>query len=89
MRKEGHSHTINKTNEKIAQHYKKLKKKYRGDIKIRHRQTQADTASGIYSAKSNISKAMSSRKPKKSLGTPGQAAHASRQQPQILQMHLQ
>ena len=53
------------TEEKIAQHSKELKNKYRGDIKIRHRQPQADTASGISSANSSISKAMSSRKTKK------------------------
>ena len=51
--------------EKIAQHTKDLKKKYRGKIKIRHRPTQSDAASGVSSANSNISKAMSSCKPKK------------------------
>ena len=44
---------------------KDLKKKYRGEIKIRHRPTQSDAASGVSSANSNNSKAMSSRKPKK------------------------
>ena len=53
------------TEEKIAQHTKDLKKKYRGEIKIRQRPTQSDAASGVSSANSNISKAMSSRKPKK------------------------
>ena len=53
------------TEEKIAQHTKDLKKKYRGEIKIRHRPTKSDAASGVSSANSNISKAMSSRKPKK------------------------
>ena len=53
------------TEEKIAQHTKDLKKKYRGEIKIRHRPTQSDAALGVSSANSNISKAMSSRKPKK------------------------
>ena len=51
------------TEENIAQQSKELKKKYRGDIKIRHRQD--DSASGISSTNSNISKAKSSRKPKK------------------------
>ena len=51
------------TEEKIAQHSKNLKKKYRGDIKIQHRPTQTDVASGISSANSNISNAVSSRKP--------------------------
>ena len=51
------------TEEKVAQHSKELKIKYRRDIKIRLR--QADNASGISSANSKISKAMSSRKPKK------------------------
>ena len=53
------------TEEKLAQHKKDLKKKYRGEIKIRHRPTQSDAVSGVSSANSNISKAMSSRKPKK------------------------
>ena len=48
------------TEKKIAFHSKELKKKYRGDIKIRHR--QADNTSGVLSAKSNISKAMLTRK---------------------------
>ena len=39
--------------------------KYRGEIKIRHRPTQSDAASGVSSANSNVSKAMSSGKPKK------------------------
>ena len=51
--------------EKISQHTTDLKKKYRRDIKIRHRPTQSDAASGVSSANSPISKAMSSRKPKK------------------------
>ena len=54
------------TEEKIAQHTKDPKKKYRGEIKIRHRPTQSDATSGVSSANSNILKAMSSRKPKKS-----------------------
>ena len=53
------------TEEKIAQHTKDLIKKCRGEIKIRHRPTQSDAASGVSSANSNILKAMSSRKPKK------------------------
>ena len=53
------------TEEKISQHTKDKKKKYRGEIKIRHRPTQSDAASGVSSANNNISKAMSSRKPKK------------------------
>ena len=53
------------TEEKIAQHTKDLKKKYHGEIKIRHRPAQSDAASGVSSANSNISKAMSSRNPKK------------------------
>ena len=53
------------TEEKIPQHSKDLKKKYRGEIKIRHRPTQSDVASSISSAKGNISKAMSSRNLKK------------------------
>ena len=53
------------TEEKIAQHTKDLKKKYPGEVKIRHRSNQSDAASGVSSANSNISKAMSSRKPKK------------------------
>ena len=53
------------TEEKIAQHTKDPKKKYRGEIKIRHRPTQFDAASGVSSANSNNSKAMSARKPKK------------------------
>ena len=56
----------NKTiEEEIAQNTKDLKKKYRGEIKIRHRPTQSDAASGISSANSNISKAMSTQKPRK------------------------
>ena len=53
------------TEEKISQHTKDLKKNYRGEIKIHHRPTQSDAASEVSSANSNISKAMSSRKPKK------------------------
>ena len=53
------------TEEKIAEHTKDLKKKYRGEIKIRQLSTQSDAASGVSSASSNISKAMSSRKPNK------------------------
>ena len=52
------------TEEKISQHTKDLKKKFRGEIKIRHRPNQSDAASGVSSANSNISKAMASRKPK-------------------------
>ena len=55
--------TRKSTEEKITFHSKKLKKKYRGDMKIRHRQT--DKTSGIFSANSNISKVMSTRKPTK------------------------
>ena len=58
--------SYNKTpEEKIAQHPKELKKKYRDYIKIRHRQSQADNASRVSSANSNISKTMSTRKPTK------------------------
>ena len=64
MPKENHFRMI-KSRKKIAQQLKEFKKKHRGDIKIRHRQPQADNASGILSANSNISKAISSRKPKK------------------------
>ena len=53
------------TEEKISQHTKELKKTFRGEIKIRHRPTQSDAASGVSSANSNISKAMASRKPRK------------------------
>ena len=53
------------TEENIAQHTKDLKKKYHGEIKIRNRPTQSDAASGVSSANSNISKAMSSLKLKK------------------------
>ena len=53
------------TEEKIAQHTKDLKKKFRGEIKIRHRPNQSDAASRVSSANSNISKAMASRKPRK------------------------
>ena len=53
------------TEVKIAQHTKDLKMKYRGEIKIRHRPTQSDAASGVSSANSKVSMAMSSRKPKK------------------------
>ena len=53
------------TEEKISQHTKELKKKFRGEIKIRHRPAQSDAASGVSSANSNISKAMASRKPRK------------------------
>ena len=52
------------TDEKISQHRKELKKKFRGKIKTRHRPTQSDAVSGVSSANSNISKAMASRKPK-------------------------
>ena len=44
---------------------KTLEKKFRGEIKIRHRPNQSDAASGVSSANSNISKAMASRKPRK------------------------
>ena len=57
------SHHIRTTFEKIALHSKELRKKYRGDIKIRHR--QADNTSGVSLSNRNISKAMSSRKPTK------------------------
>ena len=63
------------TEEKIAQHSKDLKKKYRGDIKIRHSPTQTDVASGFSSAISNFSKPChpeSLRNPKQ-----GQVAHVS------------
>ena len=53
------------TEEKNSQHTWELKKNFRGEIKIRHRPTQSDAASGVSSGNSNISKAMSSRKPKK------------------------
>ena len=53
------------TEEKISQHTKELKKKFCGEIKIRHLPTQSDAASGVSSANSNISKGMASRKPKK------------------------
>ena len=53
------------TEEKISQHTKWLKKKFRGEIKIRHGRTQSNAASGVSSANSKISKAMASRKPKK------------------------
>ena len=53
------------TEEKISQHVKDLKKTYRREIKIRHRPTQSDAASGVSSANSDISKAMTSRKPQK------------------------
>ena len=53
------------TEEKISQHTKDRKKKYRGEIKIRHRPTQSNSVSGVSSANSNIAKAMLSRKPKK------------------------
>ena len=63
------------TEEKIAQHTKDLKKKYRGEIKIRHRPNQSVAASGVLSANSNISMAMSSREPKK----PQRGSNRSRQ----------
>ena len=53
------------TEEKISQHTKEVKKKFRGEIKIRHRPTQSDAASGVSSANSNICKAIASRKPRK------------------------
>ena len=53
------------TGEKISQHTEDLKKKYRGEITNRHRPTKSDAASGFSSANSNISKAMSSREPKR------------------------
>ena len=53
------------TAEKISQLMKDIKKKYRGEIKIRHRPTQSHAASGVSSANSKISRAMSSRKPKR------------------------
>ena len=54
------------TEDKISQHAKELKLKFRGEIRIRHRPTQSDAASGVSSVNTNISKAMASRKPKKS-----------------------
>ena len=51
------------TEEKIAFHSKGLKKKYRGDVIIRLKQT--DNTYRISSANSNLSKAMSARKPTK------------------------
>ena len=48
------------TEEKFSQHTTELKNKFRGEIKIRHRPTQSDAASGVSSANSNISKAMAS-----------------------------
>ena len=65
------------TEEKIAQHTKDLKKKFRGEIKIRHRPTQSDAASGVSSANSNISKAMSARKPRKPQAGGKQSRHTS------------
>ena len=53
------------TEEQIAQQTKDLKTKYRRELKIRHRPTQSDAASGVSSANSNISKAVSSQKSKK------------------------
>ena len=53
------------TEEKFYPHMKDLKKNYRGEIKVGHRLTQSDAASGVSSANNNISKAISSRKPKK------------------------
>ena len=53
-----------KTNEeKISLHSKEVKKKYRGDIKIRHR--KADNTSGDSSENSNTSEFLSSQKPAK------------------------
>ena len=51
------------TEKKVAYHSKEMKKKYGGDIKIRHR--QADNTSGVSSEKSSMSEAMSTRKPSK------------------------
>ena len=51
--------------EKISQHTKALKKKFHGEIKIRHRPTQSDAAVGVSSTNSNNTKATSSRKLKK------------------------
>ena len=51
------------TEDKIAFHSKELKKKYRGGIKIRHR--QADNTTGVSSPNSNISKTMTTRKQSK------------------------
>ena len=53
------------TEEKVAFHSKELKKKYCGKIKIRHCHQQVDITAGVSSANSNISKAMSMRKPSK------------------------
>ena len=65
------------TEEKIAQHTKDLKKKFRGEIKIRHRPTQSDAASGVSSANSNISKVMSARKPRKPQAGGKRSRHTS------------
>ena len=65
------------TEEKIAQHTKDLKKKFRGEIKIRHRPTQSDAASGVSSANSNISKAMLARKPRKPQAGGKRSRHTS------------
>ena len=65
------------TEEKFAQHTKDLKKKFRGEIKIRHRPTQSDAASGVSSANSNISKAMSARKPRKPQAGGKRSRHTS------------
>ena len=65
------------TEEKIAQYTKDLKKKFRGEIKIRHRPTQSDAASGVSSANSNISKAMSARKPRKPQAGGKRSRHTS------------
>ena len=74
-----------RTEEKIAQHSKELKIIQRGYKNKAH--LQVDKASGILSANSNISKAMSSRKPKnpqagtslsrKSSATPNTSAASS------------
>ena len=49
--------------EKTALHSKRLKKNNRGDMKIRHQ--HSDNSSEITSANSNISQALSTRKPTK------------------------
>ena len=77
------------TEKKTALHSKQLKKKYRGDIKLRYR--QADNTSGVSLAKNNILKAMFSRKPikpqtstnrtRKSSATPNASAASSTASP--------
>ena len=66
------------TEEKISQHTKELKKKFRVQ-KIRHRPTQSNAASGVSSSNRNISKAMASE----NLKIPKQGANV----PEILLQH--